>query len=91
MISLLSYNFYQLFKETEEGKEYIGKNYVVEHKKGLYIVKGIRTVISIDNYFTVFYMDELLDLYLKLSERKENKSKDYLSFSFKMLLFNFAN
>lgn len=78
MISLLSYNFYQIFKETEEGKEYIGKNYVVEHKKGLYIIKGVRTVISIDNYFAVFYMDEVLDLYLKLDETKREQLKRLL-------------
>lgn len=78
MISLLSYNFYQIFKETEEGKEYIGKNYVVEHKKGLYIVKGIRTIISIDDYFAVFYMDELLDLYTELSKTKREQLKKLL-------------
>ena len=35
LISLLGYNFYKLFIESEEGKQYIGKSLIVEEKHGL--------------------------------------------------------
>lgn len=71
-ISLLGYNLYQIYKESKEGENYIGKSFIVEQRQGLYIVKGVRTAIIIDSYFAMFRQDELLDLYVKLSiERRE--------------------
>ncbi len=71
MVSLLGYNLYQMYKECEEGKAYIGKNFIIEERHGLYIVKGVRTALIIDDYFATFTQDELLDLYVLLS--KENR------------------
>ena len=53
MVSLLEYNFYQLFKESEEGKEYIGKSLIVKERQGLYIVKDVRTAIFTEHYFSM--------------------------------------
>lgn len=81
MVSLLGYNFYQLFKESEEGKEYIGKSLIVEERHGLYIVKGVRTAIVTEYYFSLFEQDELLDLYASLDKEKRELIKKYLTFS----------
>lgn len=78
MISLQGYNFYQIYKESEEGKDYIGKSLIVEEKHGLYIVKGVRTAIVTNHYFAMFEMDELLDLYANLDKEKRILIKDYL-------------
>lgn len=78
LISLLGYNFYQIYKESEEGKNYIGKSFIVEEKHGLYIVKGVRTAIVTRHYFAIFEMDELLDLYASLGKEKRILIKDYL-------------
>ena len=72
MISLIGYNFYQIYKESEEGKEYIGKSLIVEERHGLYIVKGVRTAITTKHYFGIFNQDELLDLYADL-DKKDNR------------------
>ena len=79
MLSLLSYNLYQVYKESEEGKNYIGKNFIVEERKGLYIVKGVRTAIIVDDYFACFYQDELLDLYVDLSKKIREQLKQLLT------------
>ena len=79
MLSLLSYNLYQVYKESEEGKNYIGKNFIVEERKGLYIVKGVRTAIIVDDYFACFYQDELLDLYVDLSKKMREQLKQLLT------------
>lgn len=79
MISLIGYNFYQIYKESEEGKEYIGKSLIVEERHGLYIVKGVRTAITTKHYFGVFNQDELLDLYADLDKSKRELVKQYLT------------
>lgn len=79
MLSLLSYNLYQVYKESEEGKSYIGKNFIVEERKGLYIVKGVRTAIIVNDYFAIFYQDELLDLYVELSKKMREQLKQLLT------------
>lgn len=79
MLSLLSYNLYQVYKESDEGKNYIGRNFIVEERKGLYIVKAVRTVIVIDNYFAIFSQDELLDLYVDLSKKMREQLKQSLT------------
>lgn len=78
LISLLGYNFYQIYKESEEGKNYIGKNLIVEEKHGLYIVKGVRTAIVTQHYFGIFEQNELLDLYASLDKEKRELFKKYL-------------
>lgn len=78
LISLMGYNFYQIYKESEEGKKYIGKSLIVEEKHGLYIVKGVRTAIVTQHYFGVFEQDELLDLYASLDKQKRELIKQYL-------------
>ena len=78
LISLLGYNFYQIYKESEEGKEYIGKSLIVEERHGLYIVKGVRTAIITEHYFGIFEQDELLDLYAELDKEKRQLIKQYL-------------
>ena len=78
LISLLGYNFYQVYKESEEGKKYIGKCLIVEEKHGLYIVKGVRTTIVTHHYFGIFEQDELLDLYADLDIEKRQLIKQYL-------------
>lgn len=79
MISLIGYNFYQIYKESEEGKEYIGKSLIVEERHGLYIVKGVRTAITTKHYFGIFNQDELLDLYADLDKSKRELVKQYLT------------
>ena len=79
MISLIGYNFYQVYKESEEGKEYIGKSLIVEEKHGLYVVKGVRTAIITEHYFGIFNQDELLDLYADLDKNKRELIKQYLT------------
>lgn len=78
LISLMGYNFYQIYKESEEGKQYIGKSLIVEEKHGLYIVKGVRTAIITSHYFGIFEQDELLDLYAELNKEKRQLIKQYL-------------
>lgn len=78
LISLMGYNFYQIYKESEEGKQYIGKSLIVEEKHGLYIVKGVRTAIVTQHYFGIFEQDELLDLYASLDKQKRELIKQYL-------------
>lgn len=78
LISLLGYNFYQVYKESDEGKNYIGKSLIVEEKHGLYIVKGVRTAIVTQHYFCIFEQDELLDLYANLDKEKRQLIKQYL-------------
>lgn len=79
LISLMGYNFYQLYKESDEGKEYIGKSLIVEEKHGLYIVKGVRTAIITTHYFAIFEQDELLDLYANLDKDKRQLVKQFLT------------
>lgn len=76
--SLLGYNLYQIYKESEEGKRYIGKNFIVEERHGLYIVKGVRTAIVVNDYFAIFAQDELLDLYVELNKQKREQLKSLL-------------
>ena len=78
LISLLGYNFYQIYKESEDGKNYIGKSLIVEEKHGLYIVKGVRTAIVTQHYFGIFEQNELLDLYASLDKEKRELFKQYL-------------
>lgn len=78
MVSLLGYNLYQLYKESEEGKDHIGKSFIVEQRHGLYVVKNVRTAIIIDNYFAIFWQDELLDLYVELSKENRERLKQLL-------------
>ena len=68
----------QIYKESEEGKNYIGKNLIVEEKHGLYIVKGVRTAIVTQHYFGIFEQNELLDLYASLDKEKRELFKQYL-------------
>ena len=79
MISLMGYNFYKVFIETEEGKQYIGKSLIVEEKHGLYIVKNVRIAIVTEHYFAIFSEDELLDLYADLNKEKRVLIKQYLT------------
>ena len=79
LISLLGYNFYQIYKESEEGKEYIGKSFITEGRKGLYIVKGVRTAIVTEHFFGIFELEELLDIYANFSIEKRNIFKEYLA------------
>ncbi len=79
MVSLIGYNFYQLYKESDEGKEYIGKSLIVEEKHGLYIVKGVRTAIITTHYFAIFEQNELLDLYADLDKSKRELVKKFLT------------
>lgn len=78
LISLLGYNFYQVYKESDEGKNYIGKSLKVEEKHGLYIVKGVRTAIVTQHYFGIFEQNELLDLYANLDREKRQLIKQFL-------------
>ena len=78
LVSLIGYNFYQIYKESEEGKEYIGKSLIVEERHGLYIVKGVRTAIVTEHYFGIFEQDELLDLYADLDKQKRQLLKKHL-------------
>lgn len=80
LVSLLGYNFYQIYKESDDGKLYIGKSLIVEEKHGLYIVKGVRTAIVTQHYFGIFEQDELLDLYADLDKEKRQLIKQYLVF-----------
>lgn len=79
MVSLIGYNFYQIYKESDEGKEYIGKSLIVEEKRGLYIVKGVRTAVITTHYFAIFEQDELLDLYADLDKSKRALFKQFLT------------
>lgn len=78
LVSLIGYNFYQVYKESEEGKKYINKSLIIEEKHGLYIVKGVRTAIITKHYFGIFEQDELLDLYANLDKEKRQLLKKYL-------------
>lgn len=78
LISIMGYNFYQIYKESEEGKKYIGKSLIIEEKHGLYIVKEVRTAIVTKHYFGLFEQEELLDLYAELSKEKRQLIKQYL-------------
>ena len=79
LVSLLGYNFYKVYTESEKGQKYIGKNLIIEEKHGLYIVKGIRTAIVTKHYFAMFEQDELLDLYVELDKEKRVLIKQYLT------------
>ena len=79
MISLMGYNFYKVFIEDEEGKQYIGKSLIIEEKHGLYIVKNVRVAVVTQHYFAIFSEDELLDLYADLDKEKRVLIKKYLT------------
>ncbi|MGN0993225.1 MAG: transposase [Bacilli bacterium] len=79
LVSLLGYNFYKVYTESEEGQKYIGKSLIVEEKHGLYIVKGVRTAVVTKHYFAMFEQDELLDLYAELDKEKRVLIKQYLT------------
>lgn len=76
--TLIGYNFYQIYKESEEGSKYIGKSLIVEQKHGFYVTKGVTTAIITDNYFAIFNQAELLDLYADLSKEKRELIKNFL-------------
>ena len=78
LVTLMGYNFYQIYKESEEGKNYIGKSLIVEERHGLYIVKGVRTAIVTKRYFAIFEQEELLDLYAELNKEKRKLLKQFL-------------
>ena len=78
LVTLIGYNFYQIYKESEEGKNYIGKSLIVEERHGLYIVKGVRTAIVTKRYFAIFEQEELLDLYAELNKEKRKLLKQFL-------------
>ena len=79
LISLMGYNFYKVFIESEEGKQYIGKSLIVEERHGLYIVKNVRIAIVTTHYFAFFQEDEMFDLYADLDKDKRGLIKQYLS------------
>ena len=79
MVSLLGYNLYKVFIESDEGNKYIGKSLIVEEKHGLYIVKNVRTAIVTKHYFYIFQINELLDLYADLDKNKRMLIKQYLT------------
>ena len=71
-------NFYQIYKESEEGSKYIGKSLIVEQRHGFYVTKGVTTAIITDNYFGIFNQAELLDLYADLNKEKRELIKNFL-------------
>lgn len=79
ILSLLGYNLYKVYTESEEGSNYIGKSLIVEERHGLYIVKNVRTAIVTKHYFYIFKEDELLDLYADLDKNKRMLIKQYLT------------
>ncbi len=79
MCSLIGYNFYQLYLETPEGQEYIGKSFIVEEKHGLYLVKDVKTALVTKRYFGLFEISELLDLYLEIDGEKRQQIKQHLT------------
>jgi len=79
MASLIGYNFYRVYVESEEGKKYAGKSLIVEEKHGLYITKEVRTAIVSKHYFGIFEIDELLDIYADLGKEKRALLKQYLT------------
>lgn len=79
ILSLLGYNLYKVYTESEEGSKYIGKSLIVEERHGLYIVKNVRTAIVTKHYFYIFKEDELLDLYADLDKNKRMLIKQYLT------------
>ncbi len=79
MVSLIGYNFYKIFIESEEGKKYIVKSLIVEEKRGLYITKEVRTAIVSKHYFGIFEIDGLLDIYVDLDRQKRALLKQYLT------------
>ena len=76
--NLIGYNFYQIYKESEEGSKYIRKSFIVEQKQGFYVTKGVTTAIITDNYFGIFNQAELLDLYADLNKEKRELIKKFL-------------
>ena len=79
IVSLLGYNLYQFYKESGEGRKYIGKSLIIEERHGLYIVKNVRTAIVTEHYFGMLEQDELLDLYASLNKDKRALIKKLLS------------
>ena len=78
IVSLLGYNLYQFYKESGEGRKYIGKSLIIEERHGLYIVKNVRTAIVTEHYFGMLEQDELLDLYASLDKDKRALIKKLL-------------
>ena len=79
MVSLIAYNFYQIYINSDEGKEYIGKNFIVQERHGLYITKNVRTAIVTEHYFGIFELDELLDIYTEFSIKHRKTLKEFLA------------
>ena len=78
IVSLLGYNLYQFYKESGEGRKYIGKSLIIEERHGLYIVKNVRTAVVTEHYFGMLEQDELLDLYASLDKDKRALIKKLL-------------
>lgn len=78
MVCLMGYNFYQIYKETDEGKKYAGKSFITEERHGFHIVKNVRTAIVTKNYYYVYSESELLDLYVSVDIKVREQIKKYL-------------
>lgn len=78
MACLIGYNFYQVYKETDEGKKYVGKSFITEERNGFHIIKNVRTVIVTKNYYYVYSQSKLLDLYVSLDIGVREQIKKHL-------------
>lgn len=78
LVCLMGYNFYQIYKETKEGKKYINKNLIVEEKHGIYMLRDVRTAIVTKNYYFYYNQADMFDLYASLNIEKRKQIKSYL-------------
>lgn len=78
LICLIGYNFYQIYKESKEGKKYISKNFIIEEKHGIYMLRDVRTAIVTENYYFYYNQADMFDLYASLNIEKREQIKSYL-------------
>lgn len=79
LICLMGYNFYQIYKESEEGKAYISKSFIIEEKHGIYMLRDVRTAIVTENYYYFYNQADMFDLYASLNIEKREQIKSHLA------------
>ena len=75
----MGYNFYQIYKESEEGKAYISKSFIIEEKHGIYMLRDVKTAIVTENYYYFYNQADMFDLYSSLNIEKREQIKSYLT------------
>ena len=83
VMTLIGYLYYQIYKDMEEGEEYIGKSLPVILKNYKQKSKNQRFIIYVDKYYGIFNFSDIFEIYgnakQKIKEKIMPKIKEYIS------------